>query len=215
MVMYAKLAETLEERRRLFQLRHRVFAEECGYLKPSPDGLLSDAFDSLDRSANSIALCDGEIVASVRVTFASRTAEGRYESLPSDQYFDFSPYLPRSASRIACGSMFVADSSRRGSSAAINISQLAHAWLIERGATHCVAVASPLAKGLLMAFGYRLVAPEYVDHHKKLVCVPLLVDLRNPAVLAPVLRRPRTHDAPMATPPAPRASRVLLEEPVA
>jgi hypothetical protein len=66
-----------------------------------------------------------------------------------------------------------------------------------------------------MAFGYQLVAPEYVDHHKKLVCVPLLVDLRNPAALSPVLRRPLTHDAPMATPSAPRSSRVPLKEPIA
>jgi N-acyl-L-homoserine lactone synthetase len=166
-----KLAETPDELAQVWQGRHRIYVEECEYAPASGDGLLRDAFDGLPRTANVIVVRAGRVLAGARMV------EGLGEPLPTDPWFDFSPYLPPEPTRIAAGGFFFADPSLRGSRWIVQLIRFALRWDLQRGARLTVAVAAPRSRRLLEAFGFRLVAPPYAHPESGLPCVPLLLDL--------------------------------------
>src|SRR3954454_18070915 len=90
------IAHDTDELDALFQLRHRVFADEGEHLAPHADGRLADRFDAYPTTANLVALIDGRVVGGVRAALPSPAGH------PTDEFYDFAAHVPAGA---AIGSM--------------------------------------------------------------------------------------------------------------
>lgn len=64
-----KVAESQEDLRSCFEIRHKVFVEEFAFYdaKNYSNGLEFDEYDGLERSTNLIAFCDGKPAGTVRL----------------------------------------------------------------------------------------------------------------------------------------------------
>jgi hypothetical protein len=69
--IHIAIAESAEDLRDVFRLRHRVLVEEEGYYPESTEGLIHTVFDAYPSSVNLLARVGEEAAASVRVTFDS------------------------------------------------------------------------------------------------------------------------------------------------
>lgn len=171
MTVRIRLAETTEDLDALFRLRHRVFVEEKGWFPRQPDGRVADRFDAYPTTANIIAVIDGRVVGGIR--FAAAGPPG----MPTDRYFDFSPFLPPDA-RAFSGSMLCVEPDQR------NIRRLVSAmigigyyWGLTQGLTHLVGATNPRVAPIFLATGARAAAPEFVDELTGLAVVPVVIDL--------------------------------------
>lgn len=171
MTVRIRLARTTDELDQVFALRHRVMVEEEGYMPAQPDGRLSDRFDAYPTTANVIALVEDRIVGAVRMI--ERTPAGT----SADEYFDFRPFLPPTA-RDVTGGMLVLERAHRATPRLVfALMGMGYYWAIGRGATHVIAPANPERRETLLRTGWRIVGDEFLDEHKALPTLPMILDL--------------------------------------
>ena len=95
MAIAIKIAETAGERDRALQLRYQVYVDEEERFAERADGRIFDRFDCFPTTGSVLAtdMDTGVDVGTLR--FAVRTDAG----LPSDSFYDFSPYHGKSGGR--------------------------------------------------------------------------------------------------------------------
>ncbi len=171
MTVRIRLARTTDELDQVFALRHRVLVEEEGYLPAQPDSRLADRFDAYPTTANVIALVDDRVVGAVRLV--ERTPAGT----SADEFFDFRPYLPPDARDVAGGMLVLERAHRSTPRLVFAMLGMGYYWAIGRGATHIIAPANPERRAALLRSGYRAVADEFLDEHKALPTLPMILAL--------------------------------------
>lgn len=165
------VAETSEQLDAVFRLRHQVMVDEEGYMPATHDRRIIDRFDAFPASVNIIATVEGEIVGSIRYT--ERTGAG----LVSDEYFDFTPYLPPEA-RVGDSSRLVVARNARASPRLVRAMMcMGYYWALRRGLTHLIAALNPARRESFLRVGYRLVAPQVHSATHDLPALPLILDL--------------------------------------
>lgn len=166
-----KLAETTAERDALFRLRHKVMAEEEGYIPPTPGGRLYDRFDAYPTTANVIALVGDVVVGGIR--FIEETEAGT----TAEEYFDFRPHLPPDARPAASSMLVVSREYREVPRLVFALNCMGYYWAISRGISHILAPANPVRREAFLRAGHRVVAPEFVHPTKRLPVLPMILDL--------------------------------------
>lgn len=172
MAIRITIARTAAEHDALFRVRHRVYAEQGGYMPPRPDRRIYDRFDAFPSTTNLIALDGGEIVGGVRL------AEPSAAGLPADEYFGFGPHLPADATRVGSASMLCVDAAHRcRKRLTASLCSMFYHVAAERGLSHVVAPCNPEIEPDMLATGYRRVAPVF-RHASGVAVSPLVLDLR-------------------------------------
>lgn len=171
-----KIATTPEEIDAVFQLRHRVYVEEEGYMSPRPDGRIYDRFDALPTTANVIAMVGGRVVGTMRVTEDSRVGTS------ADTFFDFAPYLAArglgAEHRVGAASQLAVEREyRKKPGLSFSLMAMGYYWAISRGLTHLKGAVNPDALPVLRGTGCEPIAPEFFHDGHGLRFVPILLDL--------------------------------------
>jgi N-acyl-L-homoserine lactone synthetase len=168
-----RLAETAADLDALFRLRHRVYAEEKGWLPGQADGRIADRFDALPHTANIVAVIEGRVVGGVRFVEAGPLGT------PADHYFDFSPFLPPGA-RVGSGGMLCLEPDLRQTPRLLSaMVGMGYHWALARGITHLVAPITPEVAPIFLATGAQAVAPEFFHAESGLPVVPVMLDLAD------------------------------------
>ncbi len=172
MPIRVKIAKTPMELDNLFQTRHKVFVEEEGYFQERPNKRIFDQFDTFPTTANFIAIVNKQVVGGLR--FTERSAVGT----PSDDFFDFSPYLPDEATKTASGSMLCFQKEYR------NVYRLLFVlicmgvyWALSRKLSHIVAAINPLVERVVRSVGFKPVNSVFHDDKHGIDVLPMLLDL--------------------------------------
>jgi N-acyl-L-homoserine lactone synthetase len=169
-----KVAQSSWELDELFKMRHAVYVEQGHYMVAREDGRIYDRFDCYPTTVNIVAISDEKIIGGVRLS------EGSCAGLPSDEFFDFSPFLPRENARVANGSMLCVDQSYRHrkrltSSLMGMFYYLSHL----RGITHIVTPANPEIEDIFAQTGYEKVAASCFHHSSGLEGRPMILDMEK------------------------------------
>jgi GNAT superfamily N-acetyltransferase len=164
-----RFAENDKEHRDAYRLRAQVFAGE-GILDRSADELLFDTFDTLPSSRTMVAVDDGLVVGTVRVTSAEA------EASPVQDWFDPTEVFPDGAV-VGYGSMLcVAPTHRRGT-LGLRLVNAAMANQRKQGSTHGVAPIRPEAEPIFRRLGWFRVDEPFDHPIERVPVVPMGVDL--------------------------------------
>jgi N-acyl-L-homoserine lactone synthetase len=166
-----RLARTEAELDELFRLRHRVFVAEKGWFPSQPDGRIADRFDAYPTTTNIIAVVDGRVVGGIRFVEAGPLG------MPTDRYFDFSPFLPPDAKVFSAGMLAVGPGGRSAPRLVSAMISMGYYWGLTRRLTHFVAALNPGAARIFLATGGRAAAPEFLHEPTGLPVVPAVFDL--------------------------------------
>lgn len=166
-----KVATTPEEIDAVFQVRHRVYVEEEGYMSPRPDGRIYDRFDAFPTVANIIAVVGDRVVGTIR--FMEESPAGT----SPDTYFDFSPYLPTGQKVGASAQLAVEREYRRRPGLTFSLMGMGYYWALSRGITLLKGAANPDVFPMFKDTGWEPIAPEFYHEGFKLRVVPLLLDM--------------------------------------
>ncbi len=172
MPIRVKIARTPIELDRLFQTRHRVFVEEEGYFQERPNKRIFDQFDTFPTTANFIAIVNKQVVGGLR--FTERSAAGT----PSDDFFDFSPYLPDGTTKTASASMLcIQEEYRNVYRVLFVLICMGMYWALSRKLSHIVAAINPLAERVVRSVGFKPVNSVFHDDKHGIDVLPTLLDL--------------------------------------
>ena len=171
-----KIATTPEEIDAVFQVRHRVYVEEEGYMAPHPDGRIYDRFDALPTTANIIAIVGDRVVGTMRFMEDSRVGTS------ADAFFDFAAALAArglgAEARVGAGSQLAVEREyRKQPGLSFSLMAMGYYWAISRGLTHIKGAANPDALSIFRGTGFEPIGPELFDEAHKLRFVPLVLDL--------------------------------------
>jgi N-acyl-L-homoserine lactone synthetase len=166
-----KIAETATELDNLFVARHKVFVEEEGYLASRTNGRILDQFDAFPTTANIIALMDNEVVGGIRVTTCSSAG------IPSDHFYNFSPFFQDNSGVIAGVSQFFLLKSRRANRyrIAIALMGICAYWAKMKNLTHLVAAVNPVISPLLKLVGMKPVATDFFHRGEGVHVLPMVL----------------------------------------
>jgi N-acyl-L-homoserine lactone synthetase len=169
-----KLARSSVELDRLFSARHRVFVDEMKYYPPAPEGRLFDRFDTFPTTRNVVATIGDRIVGGMRISDAAGVG------IPGESLFDYRPHFPKGPARIGAGSMFFVDAAFRQTPGLVAaLLSVGHARAAVDGFTHLLATCAPAAERVVLRLGYKLVAPRFFHEGKRLVVLPMVLDLQD------------------------------------
>jgi N-acyl-L-homoserine lactone synthetase len=169
-----KIATKPSELDGLFKTRHKVFVQEEGYLKQRPNGRIFDEFDAFPSTVNLVAMVDRQVVGGLRLTEWSEVGT------PSDDFFDFSPYLPRNARKIASASMLCLRSEFRVLSRVFYmLLSLGTFWAISRKLSHVVATINPRIGPLVRSIGFKPVDSPFHHDEYGVDVLPAVIDLKQ------------------------------------
>ena len=164
-----RFAANDREHRDAYRLRALVFAGE-GILDRGRDELLFDTFDTLPSSRTMVAVQNGTVVGTVRVTSAEA------EESPVQEWFEPSAAFPSDAV-VAYGSMLcVAPTHRRGT-LGLRLVKAAMAAQRKLGSTHGVAPIRPEAEPIFRKLGWFRVAEPFQHPVERVPVIPMGVDL--------------------------------------
>jgi hypothetical protein len=183
-----RVARTTSELDDLFRLRHRVFVDEEGYLRPRQDGRIADRFDAYPTTANLVALVDDLVVGTVRVALLSEAGS------PPEELFDFAPHLPEGALPRACsGSMICVERAYRDTPRLVfALLGMAYFWARSQGRTTMLGAVNPDREAFFARAGGTKLGPTVAGPDPGLGAVPILIDLESlPAELAAFVDRQR------------------------
>jgi N-acyl-L-homoserine lactone synthetase len=174
MPIRVKIATTPMELDGLFQARHRVFVEEDGYFKATPNKRIFDQFDAFPTTANFIAMVNKQVVGGLRIT--ERSGVGT----PTDDFFDFAPYLPPGTVKTASASMLCVQQDYRNLYRLLFVLiSMATYWAISRKISHIVAAINPLITRVVRSVGFQPVASAFRDNKHDVDVLPMLLDLND------------------------------------
>jgi hypothetical protein len=166
-----RIARTTEELDQVFRLRHQVFVEEEGYMTPRPDGRIADRFDAYPTTANIIAVVDGQIVGSIR--FVERSVAG----VSTDEFFDFTPYVPAGVRDGSSGMLVLGQHYRGIPRLVVSMVGMGYYWAVSRGITLLLGAINPERREAFLRSGYREVAPEFYHEERGLPVQPVILDI--------------------------------------
>ena len=179
MPLLVKIAETAGELDRVFQMRHRVYVEQGGYMAATADGRVYDRFDAFPSTTNFVAYEGEEMVGGVRAM--QDTGAGTH----ADDYYDFRPHLPPSAI-VGSGSQLWVDEKYRGHRHIVpTLMNLSFYYLASQGVSHMVATVNPEVEKSFYRCGYQPVGPVMTQPHSGLPFRPLILEISQ---IAPPIR---------------------------
>jgi N-acyl-L-homoserine lactone synthetase len=167
-----RLARTSEELDQVFRLRQRVMVHEKQWMPAHADGRLCDRFDAFPTTANVIAVADRSVIGAVR--FMMRTSVGA----PTDEFFDFAPYVGDRTHEAAGGMLVLAPAYRGRRRVASSMIWMGYVWALENGASHMVAVANPRVAEAFLRDGWQKVAPVFRHAESGLDVMPLILTFK-------------------------------------
>lgn len=89
-------AQTLDQKKLCYKVRHDVFTKETGYIdSDKEDGCETDAYDKLSSTVHFLAYCDGIPAGTVRLLLPNRyiaKQQDTYFGLPIEELFDIKYY---------------------------------------------------------------------------------------------------------------------------
>jgi N-acyl-L-homoserine lactone synthetase len=174
MAVRVKIARATAEIDELFQLRHRVFVEEEGYLRPRPDGRIADRFDAYPTTANLVALVADRLVGALRVVEHSEAG------MPTDEFYDFRTHLSAGFARVCSGSMFCVERARRDTPRLVfGLLGMAYHWARYHGMTHMLGAVNPDIESFFIRAGGRRIAKPVRNEELGLGAVPMLFGLNE------------------------------------
>lgn len=174
MPIRVKIANSPLELDALFKTRHRVFVEEEGYLKKRPDGRIFDQFDAFSTTVNIVAMVNKQVVGGLRIT------EWSDGGTPSDDFFDFRPYIPGKATKIATASMLCLQSEfRKFNRLCFMMLSMGTYWAISKKVSHTVAAINPLVERLLGSVGFQRLGSPFHDEAHGVDVLPMLLDVNQ------------------------------------
>ena len=172
MAVRIRLATSPTDFDQLFKVRHRVFIDEKKFFPPTSDGRLVDRFDAFPTTANIIAVSEDKVVGGVRIVESSAVG------LPADQFFDFTPYLPKENIRVGSGSMLVVEQEfRQIPRVTFAMLGMMYYWALRRGLTHITGVTATEAERLFIGSGYVPVQPRFFHEETKLPALPVVLEI--------------------------------------
>lgn len=167
-----QLATTPDELHQVFRLRHEVFVEEEGYMPPRDDREVSDRYDHSERSLILMALVDGELAGTARLTLDGGLGTS------ADEYHDFAPFIAEPPVRVGTGSQLCVHRRHRASRALYQqlLSGFYHA-ASTFGLTRLKAVFNPEVGRLFAQAGWKPAGGEFLSEKCGLPCLPMTLEL--------------------------------------
>lgn len=167
-----QLATTPEELHQVFRLRHEVFVEEEGYMPPREDREVSDRYDHSERTLILMALVDGELAGTARLTLDGGLGTS------ADDYFDFTGQMVVARKQVGTGSQLCVHRRHRASRQLY--SQLLGAFYSVAsvfGMSHLKAVFNPEVGRLFAQAGWKPASDVFFSEKCGLPCLPMTLDL--------------------------------------
>jgi N-acyl-L-homoserine lactone synthetase len=172
MPIRVKIANSPSEMDGLFQARHRVFVEEEKYFPERPGRRIYDRYDSFPTTVNLVSMVDRKVVGGLRLT------EWSESGVPSDEIFDFNPYISGNSKNLATASMLCLERAFRDlPRLCFMMLCMGIYWCLSRKISHVTAAINPVVKELISAIGFRPVASEFYDEEHGVNVLPMLLDL--------------------------------------
>ena len=169
-----KIARTAEEMDKVFIARHEVFVEEEGYFQPNKSGRIFDEYDAFPSTVNIIATVDQEVVGGLRITELSKAGT------PPEHLFDFRPYIPSDAHKVAAASMLcVKRQYRMVRSLTFMLLSMGIYWLISKKVSHVIAAINPVVETIMKGIGFNQIHPPFIKEELGIQVLPMLLDLRD------------------------------------
>lgn len=167
-----KLAEAPEEIDAALRLRHKVFVEHDQKFTPTPDKRLYDRFDCCSTSVIFIAIVDGQVVGTARLSRDDNTL-----GFPADEYFDFRSFCAGSLVTASLSQLAV-DPEARGSLKVLNgLMMLTYYWAHINGISHCVAPFNPALTRVMERIGFKKLGDVVQSNHCGLAIQPMKIDM--------------------------------------
>lgn len=174
MSVRVKVAQTAEEMDKVFKTRHEVFVEEEGYFQPNASGRIFDQFDAFPSTVNIVATVGQEVVGGLRITELSKAGT------PPEHLFNFRPYLPADASKIAAASMLcVKKRYRMVRSLTFMLLSMGIYWLISKKVSHVIAAINPIIETMMKGIGFNRIQPPFTKEELGIQVLPMLLDLKK------------------------------------
>jgi len=177
-ITVAKTPELIDE---VFKIRHKVFVEEEGFMKSTPDKRLIDRFDAYPTSTNLVVMDNEQVVGSLRMTLDSAVGT-------SDEYYNYKEHMPQDSHVMHCN-MYCVSRDYRKTKIVLSLLIMAGYFSESRTATHLLAPINPvIAKRLLMnptvarkllKIGFQNIGDTFTESQTGETMQPLLMDVRN------------------------------------
>ena len=168
-----RLAQSAEDLDAVFQLRHRVFSEQEGYIAASGDSRMVDRFDAFPTTGTVIAENAGHAVGTSRVTEYSSAGTS------TDEWFDFTPHLPTGV-RAGSASMLAVDRKLRDVPGLVfSMMAMLYSWAAGRGITVLTAATNPDVIDFATRHGWRPVGAQGFSADHGLPFVPMVLSFSD------------------------------------
>jgi hypothetical protein len=171
MTVRVRIARTTEELDAVFRLRHQVFVEEEHYMPPRSDRRIADRFDAYPTTANIVAIVEGRIVGAIR--FLERSVAG----VSTDEFFDFTPFVPAGICDGSSGMLVLARRYRSVPRLVVSMVGMGYYWAASRGIELLLGAINPERREAFLRSGYREVAPEFHHEERGLDVQPVILEL--------------------------------------
>ena len=175
MAVRVKAAESTAELDAIFQLRHRVFAENTQVRdRLTPEGLAKltagflDRWDAFPTTTHFCVSVGGQLVGTLRC--AAPSAVG----LPHDDYYDYRDYLPSDARPCSVGLLCIERDYRWMPQVAFSLMAIVLLWTELHGFTHVVSVAEPKVLSFFLSHAFKQVAPSMLQEETGLRVIPVI-----------------------------------------
>ena len=151
----------------IFQIRHKVYCEEEGYIAPRDNGRLIDRFDTFPTTTNLAVLYEGRVVGGMRLTLDSEIG------IPEDDYYDFRSHLPRNSHVMGCGKNCVTKEFRNPKIAR-GLILMGLYFAVSNGVSHIVAAITPDIAKLLKRVGFQALDDEMTIPDIRIPVIPAI-----------------------------------------
>lgn len=170
MPIILKAASSACEKEAVYRLRYRVFVEEEHRFE-HPSDLIFDVYDTLDENVNFIAMEEGKVVGSLRVTIDNPLG------LPAMEHYDFRPLMKQKSGKFAgIGWLCVSERYRRHRGILAALFKMIVRETKKHGVRHLIAPLHPEILPLLRRFGAKPVDKTFFSEELKVPMVPIHVD---------------------------------------
>ncbi len=179
MPIVLKAAQTAQEKDEVYKLRYQVFVEEERRFEHTSDRIF-DIFDTLKENVNFIALENGKVVGSLRVTMDNPIG------LPAMEHYDFGPLMRQHSGKFAgIGWLCISERYRMHRGILPALFKMIVRESKKRGVQHLIAPLHPPIFPLLKRFGAKAVDMEFFSEELNVSMVPIHI---NDGDLPPGLR---------------------------
>lgn len=137
----------------VFQIRHKVLAEELQIVPANPGKRIFDRYDAFPESTNIIVLANNWVVGGIRLT--QRGLSGTR----ADELFDFGPHLQPRSRYADCSYYCLLNEFRKYPGLTKALLGMAFAWAISRNIQQILNPAPDSLQGVFETYNFRGLAP--------------------------------------------------------